>query len=436
MDTKVNKINTKMFYGWYIVMIAFLGNFMGTGTSFYIFNAFIEPLCEQRGWTRMDINIAPMFGWCVTMVATFAYGTIVTRVGPRILMALGALISAVSFVLLGMANELWIFYILFMMLFLGNGGMSGVVANTAVNNWFVLRRGNALGIATAGISLSGVILPTVALMILESSNLEHAFLYIGIAIAVVSPLAWLVIRNKPEEHGLNPDGNISSKTNHESRAPTSKDSLIEIKNIYQKNTTTDDQQWTFKQLFNEPAFWKIGLSYGLVMMGVVGVMFQLKPRFSDIGFDKKTAMMLMSLTALVGTIGKYIWAAMCDRFSTKWIVVMLMAANSLGLCFALITHSIFAVIAFIIIFGFAMGGVVSTLPVIIADYFGRNSYASVARFIGILMGINVTGYLVMGKSYDMTGSYNAAYITFIFIDLIAVFLVLTIKKPEEKSSLL
>lgn len=432
----MNKINTKIFYGWYIVFVAFIGNFMGTGSSFYIFNAFIEPLCEQREWSRMDINIAPMLGWGIRLVATFVYGTIVTKVGPRILMTIGALISAISFILLGWAHELWIFYLLFMMLFLGNDGMSGVVANTAVNNWFVLKRGKALGIATAGVSLSGVILPTVALVIIQISDLHHAFLYIGISIIIVSPLSWFIIRNSPEEHGLNPDGNNLYDTISKSKNISFTQSSVKNENRFMESGNRIYQHWTFKQVFAEPAFWKIGLSYGLVMMGVMGVMFQLKPRFSDIGFENNTAMILMAVTALVGTLGKFIWAALCDRFSTKSIVVLLMGANCLGLFCALINNSLPAVIAFIIVFGFSMGGVVSTLPVIIAEYFGRNSYASVARFIGILMGINVTGYLVMGKSYDITGSYNAAYTAFIIIDFIALCLLLSVKKPEETNRVL
>ena len=52
----------RVFYGWYVVAVAFLTNFMSTGTGFYIFNALMNPLCDQRGWTRSELNAAPAIG--------------------------------------------------------------------------------------------------------------------------------------------------------------------------------------------------------------------------------------------------------------------------------------------------------------------------------------------------------------------------------------
>src|SRR5208283_3661863 len=129
----------RIYYGWIIVLAALISNFMGSGTGFYIFNAFIEPVCKTRGWTRTEINIAPMLGYGVNLFSVFLYGTMVKRFGPRVLMFFASILTAVSFFMLGMAPNLGIFYMVFMFLFLGIGGMSGIVTATAINNWFVLR---------------------------------------------------------------------------------------------------------------------------------------------------------------------------------------------------------------------------------------------------------------------------------------------------------
>ncbi len=409
-----------IYYGWVIVLAAFIGNFMGIGTSFYVFNAFIEPLCRLRGWTRTDINIAPMLGYFVNLFCILAYGTLVNRVGPRLLMTLGSLVAAASFFMLGVASSLWMFYFFFMLLFIGIAGMSGIVTATVVNNWFVLKRGNALGIATTGVSLSGVILPPIALAVMERSGLFNSFFWISVVMCLVAPLSWLMVKTWPEDCGLLPDG-----IRHEGGA------------VYNEEVFHDGgamgkdprpSHWTLSMAVRDQTFWKIGLTYGLSMISVVGVMFQLKPRFSDVGFDAKTAMTLMAGTALAGTAGKYVWAFLCDKFSSKRVVTSLIFLNAAGLGFLLIPGSVTAVVLFILVYGFAMGGVVSTQPVVIADYFGREAYPTVARYIGVIVGIDLISYPIMGQSFDITGSYDTAYLIFIALNLVAVFLAATLKK--------
>jgi MFS family permease len=173
--------SNKLFYGWYIVIVAFFGHFMATGMAFYIFNAFINPLCEARNWSRTEINAAPGIGFLVSIIATFFLGFLIKRIRIRHLMAFGAIVAGISFAFLGMVHQIWLFYLIFVCLSLGAAAISGIVANTAVSNWFVLKRGKALGIASAGISFSGVILPYIAMIIIAYSNLETAFISMGLS---------------------------------------------------------------------------------------------------------------------------------------------------------------------------------------------------------------------------------------------------------------
>ncbi len=46
----------RIYYGWYIVAIAFFAHFMAVGSGFYVFNAFMQPLCEVRNWTWTEAD--------------------------------------------------------------------------------------------------------------------------------------------------------------------------------------------------------------------------------------------------------------------------------------------------------------------------------------------------------------------------------------------
>ena len=418
-----------IYYGWFIVMTAFIANFMAIGTSYYIMNAFMEPLCEMHGWSRTDINIALMLGLLTSFASQFFCGTIVMRTGPRILMLIGPVVSGVACVLLGYANNLWQFSFLYILLHAGSMSFGGVVANTAVNNWFVLKKGKAMGIAGAGISFSGAILPLLAMALILHTTLQEAFLWIGIATMLVGPFAWLVVRDWPEQFGLAPDGQDPERvqltdsprqqTDAGGTAATSVDAVSSM------------GVWRLSQLVKTGAFWKVGISFALVLVGIGSVMSQLKPRFVDIGFDDITAMLMMAATAFLGAIAKYVWGMLCDHFEPRKVVASLMSLIACGLVVGLLSHSLAAVICFIILFGFAMGGVMSTLPIIVADLFGRESFAAVFRYIALFLILQITGFIIAGQSYDRTGSYNLAYIIFAVLGVIAVFLILSVKRPTR-----
>jgi OFA family oxalate/formate antiporter-like MFS transporter len=413
--------------------MAFVAHFMATGSAFYIFNAFMQPLVEQRGWTYTQINRSLMLGPAVAIVSQLFYGTMVYRVGPRAIMTAGPLVAGIFFILLGRVETIWGFYLCHVLLCVGNGGMNGITATTAVNNWFARKRGTALGLSTSGISLSGVIVPLVALLILEKTDLVHAYQWIGCVILLVSPLAWLVIRDTPEKHGMFPDGLPPERE----PSPTSAGNASLPVSPHQLPAAVsgpDDliPRWTLRALLGTGAFWKLGFSYAMILSGVSGLMSQLKPRFSHMGFDDRTAMLMMAATALLGTFGKFFWGTLCDRFDARRVVAALVACGAAGIGIMLAADSFPMIVLFILVYGFAMGGVMSTLPIIVADLFGRTSFASVAKFMPLFFVMQGIGPEAMGQSMDRTGSYDYAYMMFIALNVLAVFLVLSIRRPRRE----
>jgi len=413
-----------LFYGWYITLVAFLANFMSVGTGFYVFNAFMQPMCNAYGWSRTEISLALAAGSMVGIGGQLLYGTLVLRLGVRRLMIFGSLLAGVVFMNLGRAHELWHFYLLYMVLLLGNGAYGGIVANTAVNNWFVRKRGAAIGLATAGISLSGAILPFVALLLIERGGMGAAFFWLGAVVMGIAPLAWLVMRDGPEECGLRPDGNEEDLE----RVPVDRRLRPPVTRGVPAAYTIG--LWTPAKIWRLASFWKIGCAYALVMIGVVGVLSQLKPRFTDIGFDDHAAMAMLTITAFLGAVGKYVWGMLCDRFDSRSVVATLMALGGVSLIFSLFEQSVPLLLLFVVVFGFAMGGVLSTFPIVIASFFGRESFASVARILALFFLFQMLGYPIAGASFDLTGSYKSAYLLFIVFNVVAATLILSVKRPE------
>jgi len=89
-----------------------------------------------------------------------------------------------------------------------------------------------------------------------------------------------------------------------------------------------------------------------------------------------------------------------------------------------------ALILFVVIFGFTMGGIMSTYPILIADYFGRTAFPSVVRFTSLFLVVQMVGFFLAGQSFDRTGSYGFAYTLFVIFDIVAAGLIWSIRKSK------
>lgn len=404
--------NRRIFYGWWIVLVTFVANFMSNGMSFYGWNTFLQPLCEAHSWSRTAVNVAPSLGSVIGIFSQPLFGRWVLKYGPKKLMIICAFASGGSFMLMGRADSLVYFYIANCMLFFSNVGINGLVPNTAVSNWFEKYRGKALGFSTSGISLSGAIIPPFAFLLLEHFSLAQSFAIIGaLTWVVVIAATLLLMKDRPEDYGLHPDGI--------SRDPAPSSEKI-----------PDEILISRKELLRTQAFWHIGLAYGLMLPGVVGVMSQLKPRFTDIGFTGWDAVWMMAATALIGSFGKIAWGWLCDHFDPRRVVAAAILCQIAGLVVLAFGNSVLVLSLFIVLFGFGMGGVMSTIAIVSADFFGRANFAKVYGYIALFLGFQFSGYLMMGRSFDVSGSYNYAYLVFIGFYALALGLILTARYPR------
>ena len=266
-------------------------------------------------------------------------------------------------------------------------------------------------------------------------GMEAASAVIALGIVLVGPAAWMVVRNWPEDMGLSPDGIEPHMEKGTGGQPLKRGRAVSpspgASPIAPGQSGTS---WSAKRLVRNSAFWKIGMAYALLTATAVGVMSQLKPRFADIGFQDMAAMWLMAGTAFAGAVGKYAWGIICDHFEIRRVAALVAVLNGIGLLFAFIQGSALALILFVVIFGFTMGGIMSTYPILIADFFGRKAFPSVVRFTSLFLVVQMLGFFLAGQSFDKTGSYGFAYTLFIIFDIVAAGMIWSIGGKREGQS--
>ncbi len=195
----------RIFYGWWVVSASAAIVFLTGGTFFYGFSALVVPLQNEFGWSRALISGAFSMRTEVGGLASPVVGYLVDRIGSRRLLLVGSLLVGAGFIMLSRVESAWAFYATVMVIAVGMSATGGAVALTAAAHWFVRQRGRAMAVLTAGAGGSGVMV-VVLTGLISAFGWREALLIMGLAQwSVCIPLA-LMVRHRPQEMGLLPDG--------------------------------------------------------------------------------------------------------------------------------------------------------------------------------------------------------------------------------------
>jgi len=401
-----------VFYGWKIVGISCMSMFVSVGFIFYSFGAFFLALTADIGDSRLGISI----GLALMNVATGLFapflGRWLDKGSIRLVMCLGAISMSLGFFLASQTTSLWQFYLLLGTLMgLGAAMMGGLSCSTLVANWFEQKRGMALGIATMGVSMSGVIMAPLSMYMVSTLGWRTTFIIYGAVTSLgVLPFLWYFVVSNPEDMGLLPDGephqDLSEDDFEEPMVPMAAgDALIDHPGHF---------EWSTIATLGELRFWGISLTISLCFFAMSAVLTHMIPFVSDMGFTNQAAAYILSLIAAAGVVGKLLFGWVTDRLESRyalWLAIAFMATGTL------ILRQVTSYPALLVgggIFGFGMGGIVPLWGSLIGEAFGRKSFGRVMGLMGpCMLPVQTLGVPYAGYIYDHTGSYDTAYLTFL-----------------------
>jgi MFS family permease len=396
----------RLFYGWRIVAVAFVTHCINVGLVFYSFGVFLNSLTQHFGWSRAQVA----FGFTLLNLFNAAYspliGRVVDRFGPRPSQLLGAVALGLGFFLLRGIETLTQYYVLMgVVVAFGSTALGHLPSNAAVANWFVRRRGRALGIATAGISMGGVIFVPLTQYLIEAYGWRNAFaLLAGIVVLVSMPPVALFMRRSPESMGLRPDGDV----------PAGDSPHIDYDEELQRS-------WTPSQAIRHRNFWLIAAAFALTMMGIAVTLLHQISFLVDRGFEARHASWVLGAIALMGILGKLGFGTLLDRFGQRRVIIGCFALQAVGLICLAAPTSTATVILYVLLYGFAMGGNATLQATVLGDCFGRLYYGSIAGWMSPLVVLcQAAGVPLAGAVRDASGSYLPAFGVILVGNLIAI----------------
>lgn len=413
---------TGTFYGWYIIGISIFGAFLTAGISQAFMGVMLKPMTEDLGWSRTAVSGALTAGTFGSGLLSPFVGRLADRYGPRILAPLGSIVLVTAFFAFAALTELWQFYVMYIIgRSISQTTLTGVVPQTAAANWFRVKRGRALGFISMGLPLGNAILAVVGTAIIDLYGWREVFLVFGVTVLVayIGP-AFLILRRRPEDMGLRPDG-------VEEPVAASDDS--------QPATVEEEVSWTLNEALKTRAIWLLtfGLTLGITASGAVG--FHQVAYFTDVGIAAGAAAIVLSVYSFSGAAANALWGFMVERFDERNLVMLAMLGAGMAIFGLLFVNSVPTALVFAVVFGLTARGESSLIIMILAQYYGRGSYGAISGFVTPFQMAGLgAGPLIASIIFDLSGTYRGAFVFFACMFLVASFLMLFVRRPVKNEA--
>ena len=413
----------RVYYGWYIVAAALCAQMTAVAIQSHAQAVFLEPMTTDLGWSRTDFTWAQTFGTLVMSGGGFLVGSLLDVKGPRPFMLAGAVVMSASVVSLSQVDSVWQFLLLRGVgIALGSVMLGNLVANTTVSKWFVRKRAWAITISTTGLSISGAVTPRIVAELVNSFGWQTSWVILGLGLLLLAIPAALVMRRRPEDYGLLPDGDDGAKLpqTHAGRPVV---------------TAASEEQWTREEAVRTKAFWVLIISFALASFSTGAFFLHLIAYIQDAGFSSQAAAGRFSTALLATALSRPIWGALMQRFAPRYCASFgfgTMSVCTAGIVMSLNADNSLVLYAFLIGWGFGFGGRVPLQELIWATYFGRENIGKIRGMALPLIAVaTAIGPQFAARAYDVAGSYDTAFIAFAATSAMAAGSVLLAKPPRR-----
>ncbi|MBI2885838.1 MAG: MFS transporter [Chloroflexi bacterium] len=422
----------RVFYGWWVVAAAMGVLVYGGGVYFYGFGVFFRPIREELGWSRAETSLAFSLSSLEGGLEGPVIGALVDRVGARRLMLLGVVLTGLGFLFLSGVDSLAMFYLVYI-LFLATGSntANGLPPTAAVANWFVRRRSLAFGILSTGFSFGGAIMVPLLGWLIATYGWRTTALVVGVGMWLIGIPLCLVIRQRPEEKGLLPDGDPPPN----SPDPQRREALSGGADYHHLPVgAASEAEFTLREALRTRTWWFLALAFMLRNFALSSIVVHQVTLLVDRGFDFQEASNLLGLVALVGVPGRLIFGYLGDRFPKSLLLVVGLLMQAVGLLCLLVAYQPWQVLVYALLFGFAWG-CVPVFMAMRAEYFGLRHFGTIGGFMQMVITAgSMTGPWFAGWIYDVTQSYEIALTTFIAACVIGAVLCYYCTPPQRRST--
>ena len=374
-----------------IIAVVFSSTAVAVGVSQYAFGLFIEPIEETFGWSRTEISASLSFAAVGGLAAPFI-GRAMDRFGARPVLVLSLLVFGLSFCLRPLMTELWHWYALSFMQFVTFLGLTVLPTGRLVAAWFPRTRGRMTGLAATGNNVGGLVMPVFVAALLAAMPWGEACIVIGLVAFAIAGTAAVVVREAPPAPA-SPDG--QARTGGESAAAVA--SPLQDRNL--------------RELVKTRVFLAVFTAITLGTFTYAAILPHVLAHLVNKGMSNASALSALSALAAAGVCGKLLFGWISERYGARCTMMINLVGQSTFVAVLALAGNAAVLGAAAPLFGLFMGGFGVLYILLVQEAFGLRRYGSVMGLVNIGTVVSFgLGPLLAGASYDISGSYAAAFL--------------------------
>ena len=350
---------------------------------------FITPLIRLYGWPHSRAVIIPTIFTLVWGVSSPVVGWMVDRFEVHRVMVVGTVVTVAGMLLAAESRAFLPMVSSYIVIGIGSAMASTIPLTVIAARWFGERRGFALGVAVAGMSAGGVVLPPLTDYIIRTMSIGAAYVALSIPIALIAlPLIAFVIRRKP--------AGVETPVTVAESAP-------ELPGL------------DLNEAMHSAPFWILIAAIYLGSISLASLFYFITPSLIHAGFSSRNAALVQSGQNLIAVAGLIFAGTLADRFTGRKVATVMLAglaAASILLMEAGGGSPAWPIYigVFMLVFGLSAGVTAAVFPVALAELVGLKRFGTLAGLMSLASTFGMaTGPLLVGRFFDTSGNYAMGF---------------------------
>jgi MFS family permease len=433
------RLGSRVHYGWVVIFTGMLAAVGAHGFGRMSYTLILPEMREGLGLTYTQAGLLATGNLVGYLVFAVIGGFLASRYGARRVISLSLLLMGVTMLLTGIANSFGWAFAMRLLTGLGNGG-AYVPAMALGSIWFTMRRrGFATGIVSGGIGvgtlLGGLIVPSV-LLAYGAAGWRYSWYYLGGAVLIVALICYFLLRDRPEDLGLEQVGASTPVKPEREQNPSSSSSSNPSpeSSVLAKKKPPPSLQWGL--VYRVKEVWYLGLVYLAYGFSYVIYMTFFKAFLSDeMGLSVALASHLWALVGGLSIFCGIIWGGISDRLGRKRGAALAYLTLALSYLIFALFHTLPAFYVSVFLFGLSAWSIPTIMAAAAGDYVGPRLAPAGLGFITLFFGIGqALGPTVAGRLADLTSSFVSSFILATSVSLVGMVGSLLLKKPATEVS--
>lgn len=398
--------------GWSIICYQVVLLFFMTGMTVDGLNIIVPQMAAFHGWDpNVLLSISTPAGIIALVLGVF-WGQLINKFGLKKVTVVTMYLAAIATIAYGNSVSVAMYSVCLVLMVTLINAFAINCGFSICANWFPTQKGVVMGLTTIGMNLASALISLILNALSGKFNIAIAITIMGIVIAIVATFVLIFVKGTPEEAGCLPDNDpeVAALIAKEEAALAGQSGL------------------SYGQALKNRKVWILGIAYGTFGLATVGIMSQLVGYFTEVkGFEQQTAIYTVTVAAIIGMVGSWLWGVVDQKIGTKITSVAFGIWYFIGILFLLMPNTICMYIG-IFMLGFAIGGNGNFPPSMASYVFGRRDFAVSYSCMNMIVGIvRSCSFVVLAVLRNISSGYTVPYIVFAIIALIGGLMIAGVK---------